>query len=360
MALLDPQSWRGSPGSAAPEVFTAREIALAARVPVCDVDALVESGSLRMVGGEFVPRADAVRALRALKKRSRESFSAITAPEKDSRPFFLPLAASGTLHGLVVGVIAIITTMGLAPQAKQHAIERAEPIRIVYLVQAGPGGGGGGGGRLQVAPPPRARRKAPAPKRVSSPVPPPRPLPPPIVVAPQKVEPPAPAPRPEPAPQVVAPVASVPADDRNRAGVLEQTTASNDSHGPGIGGGAGSGSGTGIGEGEGAGIGPGSGGGTGGGPYRPGSGIEAPSLLREVKPDYTDEARRRNIEGEVVLEIVVRRDGTVGDVRVLARLGAGLDQRAIDAVRQWRFAPARRRGTPVDVVVEVAVEFRLR
>jgi TonB family protein len=102
------------------------------------------------------------------------------------------------------------------------------------------------------------------------------------------------------------------------------------------------------------------GGGTGGGPYRPGSGIEAPRLLKEVKADYTDEARRRNLQGDVVLEIVVRRDGSVGDVTVLKGLGSGLDQRAVAAVRQWRFAPASRRGTPVDVIVEVAVEFTLR
>jgi protein TonB len=79
-----------------------------------------------------------------------------------------------------------------------------------------------------------------------------------------------------------------------------------------------------------------------------------------VKPDYTEEARRRGINGEVELEIVVRRDGSVGDVRLQRGLGAGLDQRAIDAVRQWRFAPARRMGTPVDVLVEVAVAFKLR
>ena len=53
-------------------------------------------------------------------------------------------------------------------------------------------------------------------------------------------------------------------------------------------------------------------------------------------------------------------DGSVGEVRLLRGLGAGLDQRAIDAVRQWRFSPALRQGTPVDVVVEVAVEFKLR
>jgi TonB family protein len=62
----------------------------------------------------------------------------------------------------------------------------------------------------------------------------------------------------------------------------------------------------------------------------------------------------------VVLEIVVRSDGRVGAVRILQGLGAGLDQRAVEAVRQWRFSPARRQGTPVDVMVEVAVEFRLR
>ena len=57
---------------------------------------------------------------------------------------------------------------------------------------------------------------------------------------------------------------------------------------------------------------------------------------------------------------IVRSDGTVGDIRLQRGLGAGLDQRAIEAVRQWRFAPATRLGTPVDVLVEVAVEFKLR
>lgn len=98
----------------------------------------------------------------------------------------------------------------------------------------------------------------------------------------------------------------------------------------------------------------------GGGPYRPGSGITPPQLLREVKADYTEDARRRSIEGEVVLEIVVRRDGSVGDVKLIDSLPNGLNERAIAAVRQWRFSPAKRLGQPVDVIVEVAVEFKLR
>ena len=89
-------------------------------------------------------------------------------------------------------------------------------------------------------------------------------------------------------------------------------------------------------------------------------GVEPPRLLREVKADYTDEARRANIAGEVELEIVVRRDGTVGDVKIIRGLRGGLNERAVQAVRQWRFAPGRMKGVPVDVVVEVGVEFKLR
>ena len=158
----------------------------------------------------------------------------------------------------------------------------------------------------------------------------------------------------------MAPIIAAPADTRNRVGVLQDTAAENDSHGPGKGGGAGTGTGTGLGEGDGSGVGPGSGGGTGGGPYRPGSGIEPPRLLREVRADYTEDARQRGLSGEVVLEIVVRRDGSVGEVKILRGLASGLNDRAVQAVRQWRFAPARRLGTPVDVIVEVAVEFKLR
>jgi TonB family protein len=164
----------------------------------------------------------------------------------------------------------------------------------------------------------------------------------------------------EPLPVLVAPIVSAPADQRDRIGVFEQTPVELESHGRGEGGGAGTGTGAGLGPGDGPGVGPGSGGGTGGGPYRPGSGVNAPRLLREVKADYTEEARRRGLEGEVVMEIVVKSDGSVGDVKLLRRLGGGLDERAIQAVRQWRFAPATRKGVPVDVVVEVGVDFRLR
>jgi protein TonB len=181
---------------------------------------------------------------------------------------------------------------------------------------------------------------------------------------------PTPIARPEPRPEppleplpsrvLVAPVVSAASDDRDRGGLIEEVREAAASQGPGTDGGAGAGQGAGNGTGLGAGIGDGLGGGIGGGPYRPGSGIDPPRLLREVKAEYTEEARRRGVSGDVVLEIVVQRDGSVGAVTVLQGLGSGLDQRAVAAVRQWRFTPARIRNAAVDVIVEVAVEFTLR
>lgn len=342
-------------------VFTTREIALAAGVRTAEVSALVESGAIRTVGPglAFVAEAEAVRAVRRLRTMGAGTLGIAGAPR--TRRFVPSLACSGTLHAAIVAALIVATSLSVGdPEAAQQRPARSEPIRMVYLVQPGPGGGGGGGGKLQLAPPPRAERKAPKPKRISSPMPPRRPPPPPIVPVERPVERPAPPPPPPAAQPVVAPIATVPADSQDRQGVLEETPAKTESAGSGTHGGVGSGRGTGIGEGDGPGVGPGSGGGTGGGPYRPGSGVAPPELLREVRPDYTEDARRRGIEGDVVLEIVVRRDGTVGDVRIVERLDAGLDQRAVAAVRQWRFAPARLRGTPVDVEVEVAVEFKLR
>jgi TonB family protein len=268
----------------------------------------------------------------------------------------VPMALSSTLHAGIFAVAVLVTTFGITPTRATGAHVPSEPMRLVFVPLPGPGGGGGGGGSLQKAPPPRAEREGR--RAVSSPLPARQP-PKPIEAAPK----PDPKPEPikaEPLPIVVAPMIALPADARTRNGVLEQTAADTDSRGPGRGGGAGAGAGTGLGQGDGGGVGDGSGGGTGGGVYRPGSGIEPPRLLREVKPDYTEQARIQKLSGEVVLEIVVRRDGSVGDLTILRGLGAGLNERAVQAVRQWRFTPARRQGTPVDVIVEVAVEFKLR
>jgi periplasmic protein TonB len=269
----------------------------------------------------------------------------------------MPLALSSTLHVGMFAFAVFLTTVGLTPTAATAVNMRFDSMPLVFIALPGPGGGGGGGGLRQKTPPPKAEREGH--RTISSPLPvrqPPKPV---------EAVPNPPEPKPEPLkaerlPMVVAPIIAMPADARSRSGILEQTTAENDSRGSGRGGGVGTGAGTGIGEGEGTGVGPGSGGGTGGGPYRPGSGIEPPKLLQEVKPVYTEDARLRHLEGEVVMEIVVRRDGSVGDLRIIRGLGGGLNDRAAQAVRQWRFSPARRQATPVDVIVEVSVEFKLR
>jgi len=346
------------------DLYSAREIALAAGVSEAQVIALIGPGT------GYVRHDEAVRigrvALLVVRRSSepREGRAGLFAifsqapPTIGSKRVF---ALSSTVHAGVLAFCVFVTAFNLAPRAAslKPDDQAAEPMRLVFLATPGPGGGGGGGGLLQKAPPPKALREGQ--QRISSPLPIRR-EPKPIVAAP---EPPKPAPPPPPLvaetlPAVVAPIIAAPADTRSRVGVMQQTTAENDSHGPGKGGGAGTGTGTGLGEGDGSGVGPGSGGGTGGGPFRPGSGIEPPRLLREVRADYTEDARQRGLSGDVVLEIVVRRDGSVGDIKILQGLAGGLNDRAVQAVRQWRFAPARRQGTPVDVVVEVAVEFKLR
>jgi len=131
------------------------------------------------------------------------------------------------------------------------------------------------------------------------------------------------------------------------------------SNGPGFGGGIGSGEGTGIGSGKGGGLGPGEGGGTGGGVYSVGGGVSAPIPIYKPEPAYSEEARKAKYQGTVVLWIVVDAAGTVTDCRVVKPLGLGLDEKAVETVRTWKFKPALRNNTPVPVRVMVEVSFRL-
>jgi TonB family protein len=131
------------------------------------------------------------------------------------------------------------------------------------------------------------------------------------------------------------------------------------SNGTGSGGGIGSGSGGGVGSGRGPGVGPGWGGGIGGGAYRVGGGVSAPRIVYSPDPDYSEEARKAKYQGTVVLWVVVGPDGRTRDIRVQRSLGLGLDEKAMDAVRTWKFEPARKDGQPVAVQINVEVNFRL-
>ena len=131
------------------------------------------------------------------------------------------------------------------------------------------------------------------------------------------------------------------------------------SNGPGTGGGIGSGEGTGIGSGKGGGLGPGEGGGTGGGIYSVGGGVSPPIPIYKPEPAYSEEARKAKYQGTVVLWIVVDAQGNVTDPKVVRPLGLGLDEKALETVRTWKFKPALRNGSPVPVRVIVEVSFRL-
>lgn len=359
--------------ASAPAWFSLDDVAMAAGVPAHQAWRLVVLGQAVVSGrGHLVSSADAVHLVRVLRgdaalSPNRVPFNQLP-PERRRAARIVGFA--GLSYALAAIVMILLTSAGLMRMSDPDALKvtNDEPVKLVYLMMPGPGGGGGGGGLSQPAPPPPARKKAPAVVRVpASRVPPARPhaappRPRPVPPRPQARIEPAPIDKPvTPAPAAVqAPVKTIAADPLDTIGLPIAGPPLATSRGPGTGGGVGSGTGQGLGAGTGGGIGPGSGGGTGGGPYQPGAGIDPPTLVKEIRPTYTDAARRQAIEGDVVLEIVVRSDGSVGNVRVRRTLGAGLEQKAIDAVRQWRFLPAKRHGAAVDVVVDVSVEFKLR
>lgn len=358
-----------------PDVYTPGEIAEAAGVPDREVARLIASGEIHLLpnpgryavharSDELIAHADAVRAVRLLRSAAR-SEEAVPSERRmlaratpSHRNTWVPLLVSTSLHLIVLALVLLASLRLTSADEPAETVTAVTPVRLVYLALPGPGGGGGGGGLRAPAPPPKAERRGT--RAVSSPIPARR-VPPPIRPQPAPPEPPPVPLEAKELPPVVVPVAPVAADPQEREGLIDQAKReAPPSRGAGSGGGSGAGQGSGIGEGDGSGIGPGQGGGMGGGPYRPGSGVDPPRLVKEVRADYSEAARRANLRGEVILEIVVRRDGSVGDVRIVRRLGSGLDERAVEAVRQWRFSPARLKGTPVDVLVEVAVEFQLR
>jgi TonB family protein len=115
----------------------------------------------------------------------------------------------------------------------------------------------------------------------------------------------------------------------------------------------GRGSGGGIGDGHGGGI------GAGDGAYRVGGGVTAPRPIYDPDPEYSDEARQAKYQGTVMLWLIVGADGRAREIRVQQSLGMGLDEKAIEAVRGWKFVPGTKDGVPVAVEVNIEVIFRL-
>ncbi len=204
------------------------------------------------------------------------------------------------------------------------------------------GSGGGGGGNH--SPIPATKGTPPKFSNVQ--------LTPPVIVVPN----PNPA-LPVDATALGPPVIKLP--QSNHIGDLMSSNAVIPSNGIGSNGGAGSGSRNGLGSGNGPGVGDGTDGGYGRGTYTAGNGVSAPRAIYDPDPEYSDEARKVHFQGVVVLYIVVDPMGRARDIRVTRSVGLGLDEKATDAVKKWKFEPGIKDGHPVAVGVNVEVNFRL-
>ena len=245
-------------------------------------------------------------------------------------------ASAMTAHG---GILALILFgVFAADEIEESGFDLPG---LVFLVEEGPGGGGGGGGDETEAEPLEvqtvATQNLPEPEQL-------------VLQDPEDV-----------AEEILEDAVNAPfaPDPEALAGLIRDASDLLTYRGPGRNSGAGTGTGGGLGEGDGDGIGEGTGGGFGGGAYRIGSGVDPPRLRRRVTPEYTDDALARKIEGIVILEVVILKSGRIGPARVIRSLDAGLDAKAIAAVREWTFQPGRYRGEAVDVLAEIEVEFRL-
>jgi TonB family protein len=254
---------------------------------------------------------------------------------------------SFAIHASVAGLLLLVGTNQQIQQAVKQSISLIAPVDLAPFKPAKaapkPAGGGGGGGDRSPLPASKGRLPRASDKQFTPPMavvnnPNPKLIMEPTIIAPPDAN----------LPQVNM---SQYGDPFGKLGPA--------SNGPGSGGGIGSGSGGGVGSGRGPGVGPGEGGGIGGGAYRIGGGVSAPSLLFKVEPEYSEEARKAKFQGTVVLFVVVDEKGLPQQLRILRPLGLGLDEKAIEAVKKWRFKPGVKDGKAVAVQATIEVNFRL-
>jgi TonB family protein len=286
--------------------------------------------------------------------RNDDIISAVTG-EPVEPPFFDPKRKRYTQITTAAGYISLFAIMVLlSTMLPAPPVLTREPDLpdLIYIMTEGPGGGGGGGGDNSEDPASVQKIEGEDAAKVAVAVETPEdelifedPDKPPEVEEEKEVV------EEEEVPEVVAPVVETAPDDVTEEGTIEGREQLNASRGPG--------SGEGMGEGEGSGIGEGSGGGIGGGVYRPGSGITPPVIVRQVRPDFTEDALARKIQGEVEVEVVILKDGSVMPKRVLRGLTEDLNEKAIAAAKQWKFIPAKLKGQPIDLLASITIEFNI-
>jgi protein TonB len=282
--------------------------------------------------------------------RPRNACASIIPPLFSAGTGGLPIRAShlAVSFGLHAVALALVAASGWW-MIENRTVVGVKVAQLIpgdgsYILPAAPGaarGGGGGGDHDRLSP---SHGKAPqfASEQLTSPA---------VIVRNESPKLPA-----EPTvigpPDLQLPRSPQPGDPM--AGILAPL-----SNGTGGGGGMGSESGGGIGAGHGPGIGEGRGGGIGGGVFHVGGGVSAPRAIYDPDPEYSEEARKAKFQGSVMLSAIVGPDGRPCDLRVMRSLGMGLDEKAIDAVRRWRFEAAMKDGHPVAVQINIEVAFRL-
>lgn len=236
-------------------------------------------------------------------------------------------------HLLAFPLIALMVSNGVRLSAPVRTVsELVVPVTPPAVVENLKSAGGGGGQR---GPTPVTQGHLPK-------------------FAEQQIVPPAPPPLEQPKISIEPTVEVQP--DVKMASVLPNIGMPNS---PLVGTSLGGGRGTGLGSGDGTGIGPGTGGNIGGGPKRIGGGVSAPVLLFFVEPEFSEQARKVKISGNVLVNLWVDEKGNPSHVRVLRGIGMGLDEKAVEAVKQYKFKPALENGKPVLVELNVDVTFQI-
>jgi periplasmic protein TonB len=266
-------------------------------------------------------------------------------------PFRAPRSpmSSALSVGAHVAIIGLIIFLIIEARMHPKPVPKVQTVQMDItpfrpIAPKGPAmGGGGGGGARELVPAPKGR----LPKFSETPITPPM-----LAVNEHPklaVEPTIKMP-----PNVVLPNNNLPNLGDPRTSIVGPA-----SNGSGSGAGLGSGDGGGIGSGSGAGYGPGEGGGYGGGLYHVGGGVSPPVLIYSVDAEFSDEARRAKYQGVSVVSLIVDAHGLPQRIRVVRKLGMGLDEKAVEAVRQYKFKPSTYQGKAVPVEITIEVNFHI-
>ncbi len=244
-------------------------------------------------------------------------------------------AASLALHAAMVASLFLgLLTVKTMP----HAVPPRDILIDAYKMPLGPAGSNSGGGQRDNTPATRGALPRSSDKQFT----------PPVVTLPKT------APKLPVEDTVVGPNLNLLKAEREGDPLSKVLSLSG---GPGTNGiGSGDGGGVGPGNTNRAGVGPGS---SYGNAIRLGKGVTAPRAIFTPEPEFSEEARKIKLQGVVVLGIMVGADGHPRNLRIERSLGYGLDEKALEAVRTWRFEPGTKDGHPVSVQMNIEVHFNL-